>query len=117
MHGPVTTNPFVIMLINMVIVFAVLFGLSLVIRLIHVVDPTRKREKKKPEPVTAEAAAPVKTGEPEMRVESGVNANIVAAITAAIAMIDKGNYRVKAIRPVSRDGWKMAARADAQEKL
>ena len=32
-------------------------------------------------------------------------------------MIDKGNYRVKAIRPVSRDGWKMAARADAQEKL
>ncbi len=116
MHGPVTTNPFIIMLINMVIVFAVLFGLSLVIRLIHVVDPTRKREKKIPEPVTAEVAAPVKTGEPEMR-ESGVNANIVAAITAAIAMIDKGNYRVKAIRPVSRDGWKMAARADAQEKL
>ena len=116
MHGPVTTNPFIIMLINMVIVFAVLFGLSLVIRLIHVVDPTRKREKKT-EPVTAEPAAPVKTGESEMRIESGVNANIVAAITAAIAMIDKGNYRVKAIRPVSRDGWKMAARADAQEKL
>ena len=45
MEQPVTTNPFIIMCINMTIVFAVLFGLSLLIRLIHAVDPTREKKK------------------------------------------------------------------------
>ena len=43
MGHPVTTNPFIIMLINMTVVFAVLIGLSIMIRLIHVVDPTKKQ--------------------------------------------------------------------------
>ena len=43
MGHPVTTNPFIIMLINMTVVFAVLIGLSFMIRLIHVVDPTKKK--------------------------------------------------------------------------
>ena len=42
MGHPVTTNPFIIMLINMTVVFAVLIGLSLMIRFIHVVDTTKK---------------------------------------------------------------------------
>ncbi len=44
MGHPVTTNPFIIMLINMTVVFAVLVGLSLMIRLIHIVDPTAKKK-------------------------------------------------------------------------
>ena len=43
MGYPVTTNPFIIMMINMTVVFAVLFGLSMMIRLIHLVDPTKKQ--------------------------------------------------------------------------
>ncbi len=43
MGHPVTTNPFIIMMINMTVVFAVLFGLSMMIRLIHLVDPTKKQ--------------------------------------------------------------------------
>lgn len=43
MGHPVTTNPFIIMLINMTIVFVVLFGLALMIRLIHVIDPTKEK--------------------------------------------------------------------------
>ena len=43
MGHPVTTNPFIIMLINMTIVFAVLIGLSFMIRLIHLVDPTKEK--------------------------------------------------------------------------
>lgn len=42
MGHPVTTNPLIIMLINMAIVFAVLIGLSVMIRLIHLVDPTKE---------------------------------------------------------------------------
>lgn len=37
-----TTNPFMIMVVNMTIVFVVLFLLGLVIELIHRLDPTRK---------------------------------------------------------------------------
>lgn len=37
-------NPFMIMLINMSIVFAVLYVLGWVIRLIHVIDPTKEKE-------------------------------------------------------------------------
>ena len=49
MGHPVTTNPLIIMLINMSIVFVVLMGLSAMIRLIHLCDPTAKaKEEKKP---------------------------------------------------------------------
>lgn len=43
MGQPVTTSPWLIMFINMTIVFAVLYGLSFVIRLIRVLDPTQKK--------------------------------------------------------------------------
>ena len=43
MGQPVTTNPMIIMLINMTIVFAVLIGLQLLVQLIHVIDPTKKK--------------------------------------------------------------------------
>ena len=42
--SPVTTDPTLIMLINMTIVFVVLYLLGLVIQLIHVIDPTKKKE-------------------------------------------------------------------------
>lgn len=43
MGQPVTTNPLVIMLINMTIVFGVLVGLQLMVEAIHVIDPTKKK--------------------------------------------------------------------------
>lgn len=44
-------NPLLIMVINMTIVFVVLYILGLLIRLIHIIDPTRirKAEQKKEE--------------------------------------------------------------------
>ena len=44
MTQPITTNPFIIMLINMTVVFAVLWGLSLLVKLIHIIDPTKNDE-------------------------------------------------------------------------
>ena len=46
MSQPVTTNPFIIMLINMTVVFLVLIALGVVINLIHYVDPTKPKVKK-----------------------------------------------------------------------
>lgn len=41
-----TPNPLMICLINMTIVFAVLYFLDWMIRLIHMVDPTKNKAKK-----------------------------------------------------------------------
>ena len=43
--GPVTTNPWLIALINMTIVFGVLIALGVLMSLIQVVDPTRVKAK------------------------------------------------------------------------
>lgn len=44
MGGPATTNPWMIALINMTIVFAVLGALGVIINLISVIDPTQKKQ-------------------------------------------------------------------------
>lgn len=41
--GPVTTNPWLIAIINMVIVFGVLIALGLLMSLLQVLDPTKKK--------------------------------------------------------------------------
>ncbi len=42
--GPVTTNPWLIAIINMTIVFGVLIALGVLMSLIQVVDPTQKKK-------------------------------------------------------------------------
>ena len=110
MSQPVTTNPLIIMLINMTVVFIVLVSLSLLIRLIHAFDPTCKKEA--PAPVAAPAAtpvvaaAPVRTSEPE-----GLSPEVVAAITAAVTLAGFSAGAIRTIRPLARDGWKNSGRA------
>ena len=41
--GPVTTNPWLIAIIKMTIVFGVLIGLGMLMSLIQVVDPTKAK--------------------------------------------------------------------------
>lgn len=41
--GPVTTNPWLIAIINMTIVFGVLIALGVLMSLIQVVDPTKAK--------------------------------------------------------------------------
>ena len=59
--GPVTTNPWLIALINMTIVFGVLIALGVLMNLLQVIDPTKKKVAKPavaPTPAAAPAAAP-----------------------------------------------------------
>ena len=106
MHQPVTTNPFIIMLINMTVVFIVLIALMYLIKLIHFIDPTKPKEKKIETPATAPAPAPVQ----EAPVVAANNDDeIVAAITAAISAMGVTGT-VKAIRPANRECWKQSGR-------
>lgn len=109
MSEPVTTNPFVIMLINMTVVFIVLISLGLVINLIHAIDPTKeKAAPKKEAPASAPApAAPA----PEPVSADGVSPEVIAVIAAALASYGYGPAAIRAVRPIERDGWKNAGRS------
>lgn len=113
MGHPVTTNPIIIMVINMTIVFVVLISLSIVIRLIHVIDPTGK---KKAAPAAAPKAAPKKAAAPAApaaaaapKVDNNVN---IAVIAAAVAAYGTG-YKIVTVRPIEQTNWKVGGRAVA----
>ncbi len=115
-HSPVTTNPLIIMMINMTVVFIVLIALMFLIKLIHIVDPTKEPEKpaqvQEEEPLVAvkstSSAAPLPEPEP---VEQGVSPEIIAAISAAITAYGFAG-QVKAVRIINHEGtpWRAAAR-------
>lgn len=109
MSEPVTTNPFVIMLINMTVVFIVLIALGLVINLIHAIDPTKEKaapQKEAPAPAPAPAAPA-----PEPVSADGVSPEVIAVIAAALASYGYGPAAIRAVRPIERDGWKNAGRS------
>ena len=109
MSEPVTTNPFVIMLINMTVVFIVLISLGLVINLIHAIDPTKEKaapKKEAPAPAPAPAAPAL-----EPVSADGVSPEVIAVIAAALASYGYGPAAIRAVRPIERDGWKNAGRS------
>lgn len=109
MSEPVTTNPFVIMLINMTVVFIVLIALGLVINLIHAIDPTKEKaapQKEAPAPAPTPAAPA-----PEPVSADGVSPEVIAVIAAALASYGYGPAAIRAVRPIERGGWKNAGRS------
>ena len=115
-HAPVTTNPLIIMVINMTVVFIVLVSLIYLIKLIHFIDPTKEPEQK-PEDGVASGEPPlvaVKSSSPPAVVEpvdEGISPEIIAAISAAISAYGFSG-QVKAVRIVNHEGtpWRASAR-------
>ena len=105
MGGPATTNPWMIALINMTIVFGVLGALGVVINLISMIDPTQKKTAK-PETVAAPVAAPVE-------VEAQDDTEVIAVIAAAVAAYGYSASQIACIRRVPSQGWAQNARVDA----
>jgi len=104
MGHPVTTNPFIIMLINMTVVFVVLYGLSLLIRLIHIIDPTKSAvEKPAAVPASALTAAPAVA-------PAADNSAVLAVIAAAVAACGCSEADIVTIRPVGSPVWTNAGR-------
>lgn len=116
MSQPVTTNPLIIMLINMTVVFLVLIALGLLVQLIHVVDPTKKKEEApKAAPAPAPAQAPVAQTAPA--IDDGISPETVAVIAAAIASYGYGISQIHAIRPIERNGWKNSGRSQLTQQF
>ena len=110
MHQPVTDNPFVIMVINMVIVFAVLTAVWGLIELVHLIDPTKKKEVPAAPPQTAAVpAAPVMAAAPAAA-DEGVGAETIAVIAAAVAACGCSPAQIKAVRPAEQPSWSRYAR-------
>ena len=110
MGQPVTTNPILIALINMTVVFAVLYGLSLVVRLIKVIDPTQKKK-------IAQEEFPKLVSDSEAKITTAALQQenydeMVILFTAAIAAYGYSNVRVVSIRPASSNTWSQAARME-----
>ena len=115
-HSPVTTNPLIIMMINMTVVFIVLVVLMYLIKLIHFVDPTKEPEvKETPEeeepPLVAVRSEAVSAPEPVPVVEDSINPEVIAVISAAIAAYGFAG-QVKAVHIVNHEGtpWRASAK-------
>lgn len=104
MSHPVTTNPIIIMVINMVVVFLVLIVLGWIINLIQYIDPTRKKGSKMKVTTTRPAPAPKPV------VEEGISPEVVAVITAAVCAYGYSASSIHAIRPVESARWKRIGR-------
>lgn len=116
MGHPVTTNPFIIMMINMTVVFVVLVSLSILIRLIHAIDPTKKPEvvtedHEDDEDTAGETQAIIsklqaQNNTPPPVIEEGISPEVIAAITAAVACCGISGT-VRAVRVVNNGGaWR-----------
>lgn len=103
------TNPWMIMAINMTIVFGVLILLGVIMKIIYWVDPTRikkAKEQAKAKEVAAQAAAapapvaPVATN----------NDEVIAVITAAITAMGYSASQIATVRPRTSKKWSYEGR-------
>ena len=104
----VTTNPWLIMAINMTVVFVVLILLGVLMQIVHLIDPTKK--KKAPEAsttVAAPAAASVATPSASAQNED----EVVAAIVGAIVAMGYSSEQIASIRPTATSAkWRLEGR-------
>lgn len=114
-HSPVTTNPLIIMMINMTVVFIVLVVLMYLIKLIHIVDPTKPKEvaeqSEDEAPLVAVKSSSAPAPEPAPVVEEGISPEVIAVISAAVAAYGFAG-QVKAVHIVNHEGtpWRASAR-------
>ena len=99
--GPVTTNPWLISIINMTIVFGVLAALGVL------VDPTQKKTEK-PVAAPAPAAAPAAVAAPVQD-----DSEVIAVIAAAVAALGHSAEDIAYVRRLPEAGWTQNARIEA----
>ena len=118
-HSPVTTNPLIIMMINMTVVFIVLVVLMYLIKLIHFIDPTKEKEtpaqaSEEDEPLVAVKSDVSSAPLPEPVIEEGISPEVIAVISAAISAYGFSG-QVKAVHIVNHEStpWRSSANRSA----
>lgn len=106
--GPVTTNPWLISIINMTIVFGVLAALGVLMKIIQLVDPTQKKKTEKPVAAPAPAAAPAAVAAPVQD-----DSEVIAVIAAAVAALGHSAEDIAYVRRLPEAGWTQNARIEA----
>ena len=104
----VTTNPLLIMAINMTVVFVVLILLGVLMEIVHLVDPTKKKKEAPAAtaPVTAPAAAPAAPSASAQNEDE-----VVAAIVGAIVAMGYSSEQIASIRPTATSAkWRLEGR-------
>lgn len=121
-HSPVTTNPLIIMMINMTVVFIVLVVLMYLIKLIHFIDPTKEKEtpaqaSEEDEPLVAVKSAVSSASLPEPVIEEGISPEVIAVISAAISAYGFSG-QVKAVHIVNHEStpWRASARFNTLQR-
>lgn len=101
-----TTNPWLIMTINMTVVFAVLILLGVLMEIIHMIDPTKKKKVESAAPV---AAAPVAAA--PTTVATTNDEKVVAAIVGAVVAMGYSSEQIASIRPTATSAqWRLDGR-------
>ena len=104
----VTTNPWLIMAINMTVVFVVLILLGVLMTIVHLIDPTKK---KKEAPVSAPVAAPAATPVAAPSASAQNEDEVVAAIVGAIVAMGYSSEQIASIRPTATSAkWRLEGR-------
>ena len=104
----VTTNPWLIMAINMTVVFVVLILLGILMTIVHLIDPTKK---KKEVPASAPVAAPVATPVAAPSASAQNEDEVVAAIVGAIVAMGYSSEQIASIRPTATSAkWRLEGR-------
>ena len=107
----VTTNPWLIMAINMTVVFAVLIALGILMEIVHLIDPTKKKKEAPAAtaPVATPTATPVAPANASAQNEDEVVA--VAAIVGAIVAMGYSSEQIASIRPTATSAkWRLEGR-------
>ena len=105
----VTTNPWLIMAINMTVVFVVLILLGVLMTIVHVIDPTKKKIEAPAAtaPVATPAATPVAPASTSAQNED----EVVAAIVGAIVAMGYSSEQIASIRPTATSAkWRLEGR-------
>ena len=104
----VTTNPWLIMAINMTVVYVVLILLGVLMTIVHLIDPTKK---KKEAPVSAPVAAPAATPVATPSASAQNEDEVVAAIVGAIVAMGYSSEQIASIRPTATSAkWRLEGR-------
>ena len=105
----VTTNPWLIMAINMTVVFVVLILLGILMEIVHLIDPTKKKKEapKTELTVVTHAATPVAAPSASAQNEE----EVVAAIVGAIVAMGYSSEQIASIRPTATSAkWRLEGR-------
>ena len=103
----VTTNPLLIMAINMTVVFVVLILLGVLMEIVHLIDPTKKK-KEVPKTETT-VVAPAAFAAPSASAQN--EEEVVAAIVGAIVAMGYSSEQIASIRPTATSAkWRLEGR-------